>query len=137
MARSQQTKGTFLLILGLMVTQFGLLLTLHQTTLLDPLVNIVDSLQTIELLGVSMMLIGSVLIVISVMSLAYSIVVRPLQDEMQTIETQIPKVLEVVRQEIAQPRSNLTATEVQSCKFCGESINKDALFCTACGKAQR
>jgi hypothetical protein len=104
---------------------------------LDPLVNIVDSLQTIELLGVSMMLIGSVLIVISVMSLAYSIVVRPLQDEMQTIETQIPKVLEVVRQEIAQPRSNLTATEVQSCKFCGESINKDALFCTACGKAQR
>ena len=38
-----------MLILGLMVTQLGLLLTLHQTTFIDPLMNII-SIEAVELL---------------------------------------------------------------------------------------
>ena len=136
MRGSPQTKGTFLLILGLLVTQFGLLLTLHQTTLMNPLVNIVKNLETVELLGVLMMLIGSVLIVISTMSLMYSLVVGSVQDEMKTIGNQMSRVMETVREETAQLRSNVAAANLRDCKFCGEPINKDAPFCTSCGKAQ-
>jgi hypothetical protein len=103
---------------------------------MNPLVNIVNSLETVELLGAFMMLIGSVLIVISTMSLMYSLVVGSVQDELQTIGNQMSKVMETVREEIVQLRSNAAAANLRDCKFCGEPINKDAPFCTACGKAQ-
>lgn len=136
MTNGQHTKGTFLLILALLLIQLGLLLMLHQTVMLDPIVNMINNLEIVELLGVFMMLTGSVLVVISVMSLMYSIVINPIKDEIQTVRSQILQAREDRRDEISRQKLDMTSAEVRSCRFCGEPIKKGEVFCAACGKAQ-
>jgi hypothetical protein len=136
MTNGQQTKGTFLLILALLLTQFGLLLLLHQTTLMNPIVNLVNNIEAVELLGLFMMLAGSILVVISVMALMYSMLANPVQDKVQSIQRQISQIRYNTKEDIMQLMEDMTATKVRSCRFCGAPIKKDEPFCAACGKAQ-
>lgn len=151
MTKKPKTRGIFLLILGLIIYQFGLLATLQQATLISYLTEFL-SIEVVEVVGVLLQLLGGFLIVAGLTSLISSIIAIQLENEMRTLGNEILSGVDerlsdvrdrlsdvrdlIARQRLsAAPQTQQTAARV--CKFCGTSLGDEDFFCPKCGKAQK
>lgn len=128
MKGSSLTFGIFMLIIGLIACQFGLLLTLHQTVLIDVVVDIVQNVEFIELIGIVLQLLGVIFIVTGFVISVLRIVAIKLESERRNLMGEILSILEERRQ---------ISRATRKCKFCGTEIAEGDMFCPACGKSQK
>jgi membrane-bound ClpP family serine protease len=124
------TLGTFLLILGLIFCQFGLLLVLHQATFTDFILGIMP-FQLVEILGAFLQLLGSALIVFGIVSLVNGITTEVIRDQTYRLSETILRVEERLGE------LNVQKTQKSICKFCGTPIRDESIFCPVCGKSQK
>lgn len=133
--------GIFLLILGFIAIQFGLLMTLHQTTLVNYLSAIMPETTSIELIGVLLQLLGVLLVTFGFVASVSSIVSIKLEDKMYDLTAELLSRVEERRINMTSLQTPPTSLKVSSaplkCKFCGTKLEKDDLFCPSCGKSQR
>jgi translation elongation factor EF-1beta len=123
--------GTFLLILGLISCQFGLLLVLHQASLVDFILDILP-FQSVEILGAVLQLLGSAFIAFGIVSLVNSITAEVTRDQTYRLSETLLRIEERVRE------LNIQRTQrTNICKFCGTPIGDDSIFCPACGRSQK
>ena len=128
MKGSSLTFGIFMLMVGLIACQFGLLLTLHQTVLISMVVNVVQDIELIELIGMVLQLLGVTFIVTGFVISVLRIVAVKLESERRNLMAEILSILEERRQ---------ISQTTRRCKFCGTEIMEGDMFCPACGKSQK
>jgi hypothetical protein len=119
------------LILGLIACQLGLLLTLHQLSLLDLILVYLPNVGLVELLGIFLQLLGSALIVFGIVSVVNGIITEVTRDQAYQMSKPLLRIEEMVRE------LNLQRTQRTICKFCGTPIRDDSIFCPECGKSQK
>ncbi|MEM3626939.1 MAG: zinc ribbon domain-containing protein [Candidatus Bathyarchaeia archaeon] len=130
--------GIFLLILGFISIQFGLLMTLHQTTLVNYVSAILPETTSIELIGVLLQLLGVLLVTFGFVASVSSIVSIKLENKLHNLTAELLSKVEERRINITSlPTSLKVSSAPLKCKFCGTKLEKDDLFCTSCGKSQR
>jgi hypothetical protein len=141
MKRSPLAFGTLVLILGLMIYQFGTLVTLHQLTLMNYVLKVLPDIQLVELISVLLQIFGIVLVVVGFISLVSGIFAIQLENEMRRLGREISIRIEeglsnmIARQRLSMGLQNPQAARV--CKFCGSPLEGDNVFCPKCGKSQK
>ena len=142
MKRKPKTRGSFMLILGLIIYLFGLLATLQQVTLISYLTTFL-SIEVIEVMGVLLQLLGVFLIVAGLTSLISSIIAIQLENETRNLYEILSRVDERVRDmsDVMARQRLSTAPQTQqtaarTCKFCGAPLGDEDLFCPNCGRSQ-
>jgi len=125
------TLGTFLLILGLISCQFGLLLVLHQASFIDSILGIMP-FQLVEILGAVLQLLGSALIVFGIVSLVNGITAEVTRDQTYRLSETLLRIEERVRE-----LNIRRAQRTNVCKFCGALLEDESIFCQACGRSQK
>ena len=138
MKRKPRTFGSFLLILGLIIYQFGLLAT-YQTALIGSISNVLPNIQLVELMGVLLQLLGGFLIVAGLTSLVSGIIAIQLENELHNLYEILSRVDERVSDIIARQRLNMgpqTNQTARICKFCATQLGNEDFFCPTCGKSQ-
>jgi|SRR3972149_7612673 len=139
MKRKPKTPGSFLLILGLIIYQFGLLAT-YQTALIGSILNVLPNIQLVELMGVLLQLLGVFLIVAGFTSLVSGIIAIQLENELHNLYEILSRVDERVSDMIARQRLNMGPQTHQTsriCKFCATQLGNEDFFCPTCGKSQK
>jgi hypothetical protein len=142
MKRKPKTRGSFLLILGLVIYQFGLLAT-YQTALIGSISNVLPNIQLVELIGVLLQLLGGFLIVAGLTSLVSSIIAIQLENELHNLYEILSRVDERISNMsdmIARQRLNMgpqTHQTARICKFCATQLGDEDFFCPTCGKSQK
>lgn len=142
MKRKPKTRGSFLLILGLVIYQFGLLAT-YQTALIGSIPNVLPNIQLVELIGVLLQLLGGFLIVAGLTSLVSSIIAIQLENELHNLYEILSRVDERISNMsdmIARQRLNMSPQTHQTariCKFCATQLGDEDFFCPTCGKSQK
>jgi hypothetical protein len=133
--------GSFLLIFGLMLYQFGLLAALHQTALIDYVLNIFPDIQLLELIGILLQLLGGFLIVVGFTSLFSGIIAIQIENEMRNLGYEIlSRVEERISNVMARQRLNMSPQNppaARTCKFCATQLGDEDVFCPTCGKSQK
>ena len=133
--------GTLVLILGLMIYQFGTLVTLHQPTLMNYVLKVLPDIQLVELISVLLQIFGIVLVVVGFISLVSGIFAIQLENEMHRLGREIStRIEEGIRNIVARQRLNMglqNPPTAQVCKFCGSLLEGDNVFCPKCGKSQK
>lgn len=141
MKRNPLALGTLLLILGLMIYQFGTLATLHQPTLMNYVSSFLPDVQLVELIGVLSQIFGIVLVVAGFISLVSSIFAIQLENEMRRLGREISiRIKEGISDIVARQRLNMSLQNPQTarvCKFCGSPFEGNDVFCPKCGKSQK
>lgn len=146
--RKVQTLGIFLLILGLLLYQFGTLATLHQAALMDYVLSVLPDIQLVELIGVLLQLLGIALIVVGFTSLVSNIIATQLEDERAHTENEMRRLRYEISVRIEESVGNIVAhlkpnvktqnpQTTQVCKFCGAQINEQDTFCSVCNRSQK
>lgn len=142
MKRKPMARGSYLLILGLVFFQFGLLATLQQTALISYLTAFL-SVELVELMGVLLQLLGSILIVAGFTSLVSDIIAIQLENEMRNlgyeISSRVNERISDISGTIARQRLNMgpqTRQTARVCKFCATQLGDEDVFCPTCGKSQ-
>jgi hypothetical protein len=141
MKRKPKTRGSFLLILGLIIYQFGLLAT-YQTALIGSISNVLPNIQLVELMGVLLQLLGGFLIVAGLTSLVSGIIAIQLENELRNLYEILSRVDERISgmsDMIARQRLNMgpqTHQTARICKFCATQLGDEDVFCPTCGKSQ-
>lgn len=122
--------GTFLLILGLICWQFGLLVILHR-----PFVNFISSIMPLqsEFLGFILQFLGSALIVSGIINLVSSITAEASREQTYRLFEALQRIEGEVRELYAHQKTQGTSI----CKFCGAPIENGGIFCQACGGSQK
>ncbi len=130
--------GSTLLILGLIVCQFGLLMTLHplQIGLIDHILNIIPDTSLVELIGVLLQLLGGVLLATGLIMSVSAIVEIKLEDERRDLLADFLSILEARIAGVPSPQAKVSQA-TRRCKFCGTALTEGAIFCSSCGKSQR
>lgn len=143
MKRKPKTRGSFLLILGLVIYQFGLLAT-YQTALIGSISNVLPNIQLVELIGVLLQLLGGFLIVAGLTSLVSSIIAIQLENELRNLRQEILSGVDErvsnMSDMIARQRLNMgpqTHQTARICKFCATQLGDEDFFCPTCGKSQK
>jgi lipopolysaccharide biosynthesis regulator YciM len=126
--------GSTLLILGIMVSLFGLLMTLHQTTIINYISGIIQDANVIELIGTLLVLLGAVLVTTGLTMDISSIIEVKLEDERE-------RLISGVRTATQNSVANAVASQMQTlapqkCRFCGAKLSERDKFCPSCGKSQ-
>ncbi|HLE75328.1 MAG TPA: zinc ribbon domain-containing protein [Candidatus Bathyarchaeia archaeon] len=142
MKRNPITRGVFLLMLGLIVFQFGLLATFGRLSAWIGL-NVLPDTLLVELMGVLLQLLGGFLIVAGLTSLISSIIAIQLESELRTLRNEIlsgvDERISDITNMIARQKPNTgpqTHQTARVCKFCGTQLGDEDFFCPSCGKAQ-
>jgi hypothetical protein len=125
------TLGTFLLILGMISCQFGLLLVLHQASLVDFVLNIMP-LQLVEVSGVALQFLGSALIALGIATLVNGITAEVTRDQARRLSEALPR-----NEEIIEELSIQNIKRTNTCRFCGAPIMAEDIFCSICGRSQK
>ncbi|MGQ9551590.1 MAG: zinc ribbon domain-containing protein [Candidatus Bathycorpusculaceae bacterium] len=129
--------GSTLLILGLIICQFGLLMTLHpQISLIDQILNIMPDAGFVELIGVLLQLLGGVLVATGLVISVSAIVEIKLEDERRSLLTEFLSVREARISGAPSPQAEVSSA-TRRCKFCGTALTEGAIFCSSCGKSQK
>jgi hypothetical protein len=114
---------------------FGLMLALHQTSLIDYVVNVFPDIQSAELVGILLLLLGVALLTVGFSTVVSNVVETHLKGEIRSLRAEIAfsidKALSELKTVAPQKKSG-----AKSCKFCGASLDEGDIFCSACGKAQ-
>jgi len=128
--------GSSLFILGVVLCLFGLMLALHQTSLIDYVINVFPDIQSAELVGILLQLLGVALLVVGFSAVVSDVVERHLEGAMHSLRAEITfsinKTLSELKTVVPQKKS-----EAKSCRFCGAPLDEGDIFCSACGKAQK
>lgn len=118
MKRKPRSLGSFLLILGLVIYQFGLLATFHQTVLIGYVLNVLPNIQLVELMGVLLQLLEGFLIVAGFTSLVSGIVAVQFENEMRNLGYKIlSRVDERANNMIARQRLNMVRKPIKRLRF--------------------
>jgi hypothetical protein len=142
MKSKPKAPGSFLLILGLIIYQFGLLATLQQAALIGYLRAFL-SIEIIELMGVLLQLLGGFLIVAGLNSLVSGTIAIQLENELRNlyeILSRVDKKISDMSDMMARQRLNKgpqTQQAARICKFCGTQLGDEDVFCPTCGKSQK
>jgi len=142
MKSKPKAPGSFLLILGLIIYQFGLLATLQQAALIGYLRAFL-SIELIELMGVLLQLLGVFLIVAGLNSLVSGTIAIQLENELRNlyeILSRVDKKISDMSDMIARQRLNMgpqTQQAARTCRFCGAQLGDKDIFCPTCGKSQK
>lgn len=141
MKRTPLFLGSFLLILGIIVYELGLSMTLHQqVSLLAFVTNLFPDVQTVELVGILLQLSGGVIIVSGFVSTVSSIVSIELENQRRNLVDEIlAKLEEKIGKMLTRQSSNVTSQVSQitrTCRFCGAKLDGGDRFCPSCGKSQ-
>jgi len=124
MGRLTFATGTLILIIGFIIYQFGLLITLHQATFTGQLVAIFPGGSSLDLIGVALEFGGGILGLIGLVICISN-----------AISTQRKETLREIRELKATLSKMLTPK--RRCKFCGAEIDEQATFCPVCNRSQR
>lgn len=122
-------RGSSLLIVGAVFCLFGLMLALHQTSLMEYVTNVFPSIQSAELAGILLQLVGVTLLVTGLSILISEIVERNIEKFTFNVNKAIAELRSVTLQ--------TTKPAAKSCRFCGAPLNEEEIFCSACGRAQK
>jgi hypothetical protein len=138
MSRGSLRVGSALLILGFMTFSFGLLITLHQTIIINEIVSFIPDLGVVEVIGVLLQIFGAFLASAGLLVSLSRIVSIILEDERRslielTVNTE--KILKELSFQVAK-KTQLSET-TQKCKYCGAELTEGEVFCPSCGKSQR
>jgi len=142
MKSKHRAPGSFLLILGLIIFQFGLLATLGQAALIGYLTAFL-SIELIELMGILLQLLGTYLIVAGLNSLVSGTIAMQLENELHNlyeILSRVDKKISDVSDLMARQRLNMAPQTQQAariCRFCGAQLSDEDVFCPTCGKSQK
>jgi len=124
MGRLTFATGTLILIIGFIIYQFGLLITLHQATFTGQLVAIFPGGSSLDLIGVALEFGGGILGLIGLVICISN-----------AISTQRKETLREIRELKATLSKMLTPK--RRCKFCGAEIDEETTFCSVCNRSQR
>jgi hypothetical protein len=135
--------ATYYLILGIILFPLGLLMLLGQPSLLNLMVNIMPSTQTIEIFGVIILFLGEGLLCYGIVNAVVGRVadgaelnrqnvvegvVRNVQEQVNQLNTRLDQIQQT-------GASRLLPATRANCQFCGAKMG-DGRFCPACGRAQ-
>jgi len=139
MKSKPRAPGSFLLILGLIIFQFGLLATLGQAALIGYLTAFL-SIEIIELMGILLQLLGTYLIVAGLNSLVSGTIAMQLENELHNLYEILSRVDKKISDMMASQRLNMgpqTQQAARTCRFCGTQVGDEDVFCPSCGKSQK
>jgi len=125
-------------VLGIFLFLFGLLMLLHQTTVVSLFSNILGGLEALELCGVTLFLVGTLLIIQSTVRTIYERIIVEQKAENKVVIGQLLQIGERVDRLAGMQGSvaPIVLTEPTSCMFCGARIESGSRFCPLCGKSQ-
>jgi hypothetical protein len=149
MSRGSLRVGSALLILGFMTFSFGLLITLHQTIIINEIVGFIPDLGVVEVIGLLLQIFGAFLASAGLLVSLSRIVSIILEDERRnlielTVNTEkilkeftvnTEKILKELSFQMAK-KTQLSET-TQKCKYCGAELTEGEVFCPSCGRSQR
>ncbi len=130
--------GSALLIVGFMAFSFGLLIALHQTIIVEDIMNVIPDIDIVEVIGVLMQLLGAVLIVTGLLMSISSIVEIKLENERRSLielTASIERTLDALASQMA--KKTQASETVQKCKYCEAELMEGNIFCPSCGKSQK
>lgn len=143
MEKKSLSYGIFLLILGFIIYEFGLFMTLHQiSSLVAYITNIIPDTSTIELIGILLQFAGGTLIIAGFVSSISNIVSTNLENYRRNLADEIlsrleQKMTNIMTSLTTQNVGSLAPQETRSCRFCGAKLGNEDLFCPSCGKSQK
>lgn len=142
--------GSIESILGIIILGFGMLMTLHQPTIVNYFSGMISDISLIELTGVLIGLAGAILTVTGLTTSVSGVIGVKLATERGYLNTVlVPSIQEKVAgtvatqmQSMEQKMESLTvqvneSTQSKKCKFCGTKLTEGTSFCPSCGKSQR
>ncbi len=134
--------GSFLLMLGVIIYEFGLLMTLHQqVSLITYITNAFPDIQTAELVGILLQLIGGIIVVSGFVSAVSNIVSIILENNRRNLVEEIlikfeERIRDVIVSKALNASPQVSSTD-KRCQFCGAGLKKEDIFCPVCGKSQK
>ena len=111
---------------------------LHQTTVVILFSQMLGGLEALELCGVTLLFVGTLLTIQSTVKKINERVIVEQKAENQVVISQLLRIGERV-DKLASIQRNMTSavpTEPTSCRFCGAKVESGSRFCSVCGKSQ-
>lgn len=136
-----------LLVLGVFLFFFGLLMLVQQATVVALFSSILSDAQSTELIGAVLQSVGGLLVVYATAEiLTVDVVAKSKGNQavlfslMQSVERVEKSNAEVAAKLDSMQRAysnvQFSASEFQTCRYCGARIEKGSVFCHRCGKSQ-
>jgi uncharacterized membrane-anchored protein len=146
MKRSSASTAAFL-ILGVILFFLGLLMLLHQVSVVNFFSPIFPDVQSIELAGVVLQSLGGIFVVyFAVKFVSSGLTARAKESQamvfsvMQSME-RLEKGMAVVSEKLSIEKSGVVAQASvpasSTCRFCGAKIDVGSSFCPNCGRSQK
>jgi hypothetical protein len=144
------------LIIGLILLPIGLLMLLGQPTVIDLFMNLMPSIQTIEIFGTFLLFLGEALIAFGIIgSITNRIILNLERDRMtlttiinrsvdqqavvamglRSVESQIALISAKLQQLHSSGNALSSAKVPSNCRYCGARMG-EGNFCPNCGRAQ-
>lgn len=131
--------GIFLLTFGLILLQFGELVMLGQTGLVEKISSFLGETFTVDFLGLTMQLLGVILVVTGLVLVTDGIITTKIEDEIREAEYRVlAGVEEKINKALAQHKMSIVSlAPLRACKFCAAPLNANDIFCPSCGRSQQ
>jgi hypothetical protein len=126
-------------VIGFIIFQLGLLIVInHPTFLRESLVPSIFNTSTLDILSTAMTFVGGIIIVISLTDLIKSVskdVVGPVYAQYLETSQEIADLKKVIAG-VNNTDKTIDQKTSRLCKFCGASMNGEAVYCPECDRSQ-
>ncbi|MGQ9544139.1 MAG: hypothetical protein ACUVTM_08750 [Candidatus Bathyarchaeia archaeon] len=134
--RGRVILGSTLLILGFIIYQLGITMTVTPKSYLSKLAEAsiqIFSIHTSEIVTATILYGGGIIAVIGLITAITGIIER---EEIKNLQSSINKLEAAIQNIQTSTHQPKTPTPKQTCRFCGANMNIGDSFCPICNKAQ-